>query len=204
MNLSKKFKRQTDDDDDDDDVVIIESPSTSATTDGNKTEFCQELDATSRLACREFASVVCLHCQRHLCYIHLESHRLQLLNERDALINEFNQHLQQLYHWQKHPDDLLNLLTDNYERKFLRRFAFPQRSALAKLVDLDQLFDALNESLQLNGKLLNEQKCVSVVQLDKLQQCFAQYEEKKRVRIFSSSLRFRRDDSSFHSCCSIN
>ena len=169
MNFSKKFKRGADDDDDDDDVVIIESP---------PNDVCQEIDET----CREFASVVCLHCQLRLCYVHLESHRLRLLNERDALIDEFNQHLQQLHHWQKTPDDLLNLLTENYERKFQRRFAFPQRSALVKLLDLDQLFNALNDALQLNGKILNEQKGVSVVQLDKLQQSFAQYEERKRVK----------------------
>ena len=173
MNFSKKFKRENDDDD----VVIIE-PSVKR----NSNEFCQEFDQS----CREFSSVVCLHCHRTLCYEHLEFHRQILLNERDELINEYNRHLENLIRWRNFPKEFLQ---ENYQRTF----SFVQRLALEKFIDFEKFFVALNESFEPNRKLLDEQKSVSVVQIEKLRQSFVEFEEKKRVKtiklnfLFSSS-----------------
>ena len=190
MNLSKKFKRRTTDEDDD--IIIIE-PSSSE----SRNENCQHVDQITGEHCRDYYSVVCIHCQLHLCFIHLDLHRLLLIDERDRLTNQFNERVDHISQWREHPVQCHAHLMENYQVKFKRKLSFVQRLALEKSINLGQIIDQLQALLQPVRVLFCQQQCVSSFQLERMRECLRLYDRRRLVnellhdRVYCSALMVR-------------
>ena len=139
MNLSKKFKKENDDDD----IIIIDPPVSSSST--ILKEFCQHTDKTTGESCREYYAVICIHCNLSLCYIHVEIHRILLINERDQLVNELNERINEVNQLIEHPERIQKLLIENLERQNQKRVSFIQQIGIEKLVDLNNIVVQLKE-----------------------------------------------------------
>jgi hypothetical protein len=167
MNLSKKFKK-------DDDIILIDSPASSIPN-----EFCQDMTGES---CREYYSVICLHCHRSLCYKHVEIHRKLLIDERDQLINELNERIDELNQLIENPDRIQKIFLEKFEIKI----SFIQQIGIEKLIDLKKIIDELKQLFQPIRISFQQNQSVSLVQIKKIKQSFIQFDENKKVsRIFS-------------------
>lgn len=173
MNLSKRFKRENDNDDD---IIIIDSPPTSSSSN----EFCQHTDQTTGESCREYYSVICIHCHLSLCYIHVEIHRILLLNERDQLINELNERIDEL-----NSEKIQKFLIDKFERKTQQKLSFIQQIGIEKLIDLDNIINQLKELFQPIRIIFKQNQSISLFQIKKIKQSFRQFDENKNVSIHS-------------------
>ena len=187
MNLSKKFKRQTTDQDDD--IIIIESLSSDS-----RNEICQHVDQATGEQCQSYVSVLCMHCQLYLCFIHLEVHRILLIDERDRLSDQFNERVDHLCQWRAHPMQCQAFLMENYQVKFKRKLSFVQRLALEKSINLTRIIDELQALLQSVRILFCQQQSVSSFQLERMRESLGQYDRKRlvkeRLRRVWSSLSF--------------
>lgn len=171
MNSSKRFKK---DNDDGDDIIIIDSPTSSLILN----EFCQHTDQTTGETCREYYSVICIHCHLSLCYVHVEIHRILLLNERDQLINELNERIDDL-----NPEKIQKFLIDQFERKTQKKLSFVQQIAMEKLIDLNNIIIQLKELFQPIRIIFKENRSVSLFQIKKIKQTFQQFDENKNVSL---------------------
>ena len=178
MNESKRFRKRATDDDDDDDVIIIETSSSPVIVN----EHCQHADGSSGDLCREFFSVLCMHCNLYLCYAHVEVHQTWLIEQRDQLVNDFNQRLDQLNQLLEQPDQLRAAVVDNYEIQWKRRLSFLQRLSLEKTVDLKPVVLELKQLFRPIGMVLSQQRCVSSAQIRKVQASFEHFDQNKIVR----------------------
>jgi hypothetical protein len=173
MNVSKKLKRENDNDDD---IIIIDSPPPTSSVIPN--EFCQHIDQTTGESCREYYSVVCIHCHLSLCYIHVEIHRILLLNERDQLINELNERIDEL-----NPEKIQKFLIDKLERKNQKKLSFIQQIGIEKSIDLNDIIIQLKEFFQPIRIIFKQTQSVSLFQIKKIKQSFRQFDENKNVNI---------------------
>lgn len=175
MNLCKKFKK-TNNDNDDDDIIILDSKISS-----NINEFCQHIEKTTNQTCREFYSVVCIHCQLSLCYIHAEVHRILLVNERDQLINELNERIDELNQLIDHPERLEKILIQKYQLKIQQNIPFTQQIGLSKSFDLNQIINELKKLFQPIRNLCRQNQSVSIFQIKRIKQSFRQFDENKKL-----------------------
>jgi len=173
MNLSKKFKK---DNDNDDDIIIIESPKSTILN-----EFCQHIDKTTGQSCTEYYSVICIHCNLSLCYIHVEIHRILLINERDQLINELNERIDQLNQLVENPDKIQKLLIETLEIKTEKKISFIQQIGIEKLINLNEIIVELKQLFQPIQIILKQNQSVSLFQIKKIKQTFIQFDENKKV-----------------------
>jgi len=181
MNLSKKFKKEPNDDD----VIIIESTKSSIIN-----EFCQHIDKMTGESCREYYSVICIHCNLYLCYIHVEIHRILLINERDQLINELNERINELNQLVENPDQIQKLLIENLERKNEKKISFIQQIGIEKLINLNQILIELKQLFQPIQIIFKQTQSVSLFQIKKIKQTFIQFDENKKVINIFFSLQF--------------
>ena len=179
MNLSKKLKRENSNrNDDDDDIIILESTTTSSIIN----EFCQHIDKITGESCREYYSVVCIHCNLYLCYIHVEIHRILLLNQRDQLINELNQRIDDLNQLIKNPDKIRKMLFEQLEIKNQTKISFIQQLGIEKLVDLNKIIIELKQLFKPVRIIFEQNQCISLFQIKKIKESFIQFDENKKVR----------------------
>ena len=198
MSSAKRLKK--DNDNDDDEIIIIDSP---RLTFEMPNEFCQHTDQTTKEICREYYSVVCLHCNRSLCYTHVEIHRLLLLNERDQLINELNERIDRLDQLFEHPDQIQKLVIDKIEQHNQQRISFLQQIAMEKSLDLKNIIVQLKELFQPIRLIFEQTHSISVLQIQKIQQSFRQFDENQNVKPFSSSFFLRIFLLALFSCYSV-
>jgi len=178
MNLSKKFKKKNDNDDD---IIIIESTILN--------EFCQHIDKITGQSCREYYSVICIHCNLSLCYIHVEIHRILLINERDQLINELNERIDQLNQLVENPNKIQKLLIEILEIKTEKKISFIQQIGIEKLINLNEIIVELKQLFQPIQIIFKQNQSVSLFQIKKIKQTFIQFDENKKViNIFFFSL----------------
>ena len=177
MSSSKRFKRA----DDDDEIIIIDSPKSTSEL---PNELCQHIDPATKETCREYYSVLCLHCHLSLCYIHVEIHRLLLLNERDQLVNELNERIDRLDQLIEHPDRIQKLVIEKFERETQERISFLQQIAMERSLDLKNIIDQLKELFQPIRLLFQQTRSISFVQINKIRQSFRQFDENQNVNIF--------------------
>jgi hypothetical protein len=177
MNSSKKFKK----DNNDDDIIIIDSSASSLILN----EFCQHIDQITGESCREYYSVICIHCHRSLCYIHVEIHRILLLNERDQLINELNERIDEL-----NPERIQKFFIEQFERKTQKKLPFIQQIAIEKFIDLNNIIIQLKEFFQPIRILFKQNQSVSLFQINKIKQTFQQFDENKNVKHYSFHFHF--------------
>ncbi|CAF4293109.1 unnamed protein product [Rotaria sp. Silwood2] len=180
MNLSKRFKKDNSnkDYDDDDDIIIIESRTTSSVIN----EFCQHTDNITGEHCKEYYSVVCIHCNLYLCYIHVEIHRILLINERDQLINELNQRIEELNELVENPDKIKQLLIEQIEIKYKKKIPFIQQLSFEKLIDLNKIIIELKQLFLPIRIIFTQNQCVSLIQIKKIQESFLKFDENKKVK----------------------
>jgi hypothetical protein len=176
MNLSKKFKRENSNKNDGDDIIILES-----TTSSIINEFCQHIDKITGESCREYYSVICIHCNLYLCYIHVEIHRILLLNERDQLINELNQRIDDLNQLIESPDKIQKMLAEQLEIKTKTKVSFIQQLGMEKLVDLNKIIVELKQLFQPVQTIFKQTQCISLFQMKKIKETFLQFDENKKV-----------------------
>jgi len=174
MNLSKKFKKKNDNDDD---IIIIESTILN--------EFCQHIDKITGQSCREYYSVICIHCNLSLCYIHVEIHRILLINERDQLINELNERIDELNQLIENPDKIQKLFIEKFEIKNQKKISFIQQIGIEKLINLNQIIIELKQLFQPIQIIFKQNQSVSLFQIKKIKQSFIQFDENKKVILFS-------------------
>lgn len=179
MSSAKRLKK---DHNDDDEVIIIDSPP--RLTSDLPNELCQHLDQITKETCREYYSVLCLHCNLSLCYTHIEIHRLLLLNERDQLINELNERIDRLDHLMEHPDRIQKLVIDKIEQQNQQKISFLQQIAMEKSLDLKNIIVQLKELFQPIRRILEQTHSISVLQIRKIQQSFLQFDENQNVNRF--------------------
>ncbi|CAF2493345.1 unnamed protein product [Rotaria sp. Silwood2] len=181
MNLSKRFKKDNSnkDYDDDDDIIIIESRTTSSVIN----EFCQHTDNITGEHCKEYYSVVCIHCNLYLCYIHVEIHRILLINERDQLINELNQRIEELNELVENPDKIKQLLIEQIEIKYKKKIPFIQQLSFEKLIDLNKIIIELKQLFLPIRIIFTQNQCVSLIQIKKIQESFLKFDENKKLLI---------------------
>ena len=173
-NSSKRFKK-----DNDDDIIIIDSPTSSLILN----EFCQHTDQTTGETCREYYSVICIHCHLSLCYVHVEIHRILLLKERDQLINELNERIDDLT-----PEKIQKFLIDQFEQKTQKKLSFVQQIAIEKLIDMNNIIIQLKELFQPVRIIFKQTQSVSLFQIKKIKQAFQQFDENKNVSFILSFL----------------
>jgi hypothetical protein len=170
MNLSKKFKK----DNDDDDVIIIEPSSII-------NEFCQHIDKKSNENCREYYSVLCIHCNLYICYIHVEIHRILLINERDQLIDELNERIDELNRLGENPERIQKMLIEKLEVRNEKKVPFIQQLAIEKLFDLNKIIIELKQLFQPIRIIFSQNQCVSFRQIKKIKETFIQFDHNKKV-----------------------
>ncbi|CAF3485485.1 unnamed protein product [Rotaria sp. Silwood1] len=179
MNLSKRFKKDKSNNDNDDDIIIIESRTTSSFIN----EFCQHIDTITGEHCKEYYSVVCIHCNLYLCYIHVEIHRIILINERDQLINELNERIDELNKLIENPDKLKQILIEQIEIKYQKKVSFIQQLSMEKLIDLNKIINELKQLFLPIRIIFTQHECVSLIQIKKIQECFLKFDENKKLLI---------------------
>ncbi|CAF0938522.1 unnamed protein product [Rotaria sordida] len=167
MNLSKRFKKDNGNrDNDDDDIIIIESRTTSSIIN----EFCQHIDKITGEHCKEYYSVICIHCNLYLCYIHVEIHRILLINERDRLINELNERIDELNQLIENPDKIKQILIEQIEIKYKKKISFIQQLSIEKLMNLNKIIIELKQLFQPIRIIFQQNQCVSLIQIKKIQE----------------------------------
>ncbi|CAF0934953.1 unnamed protein product [Rotaria sordida] len=182
MNLSKRFKKDNGNrDNDDDDIIIIESRTTSSIIN----EFCQHIDKITGEHCKEYYSVICIHCNLYLCYIHVEIHRILLINERDRLINELNERIDELNQLIENPDKIKQILIEQIEIKYKKKISFIQQLSIEKLMNLNKIIIELKQLFQPIRIIFQQNQCVSLIQIKKIQECFLKFDENKKLLINS-------------------
>ena len=190
MSASKRFRKRAaddnDDDDDDDDVIIIEASSSPVIIN----EHCQHTDRSTGDLCQEFFSVLCMHCNLYLCFAHVDVHQTLLIEQRDQLVDEFNERLDQLNQLLERPDRLRTAVVENYEIKWKKKLSFLQRLSLEKTVDLKPVALELKQLFQPIRTVLSEQRCVSAAQIRKIQASFEQFDQHKLVRYRNINARY--------------
>ena len=173
MNHSKRFKRENANRTVDDDIIVIQ-PITSS-------EFCQHIDRTTDECCKEYYSVVCIHCNLHLCYMHVEMHRILLINERDQLINELNARIDELNQLIENPKQLEKLLIEHLEVKHQMKISFLQQLSTLKLIDLNRIIMELKQIFQPIRNNINLNQCVSLFQIKNIKETLMKFDESKKV-----------------------
>ncbi|UJR28777.1 hypothetical protein I4U23_010003 [Adineta vaga] len=187
MNLSKRFKKdQNIEYHTDDDIILIE-PTTSSIIN----EFCQHKDKITNDSCREYHSVVCMHCNLYLCYIHVELHRLLLVNERDQLINEINEEIYNLNEIIRNPNQIQKLVFEQNERKL----SFLQQLNLEKTLNLSQIINELKDFFQPIRNLFQQNQCISIIHINRIKESLIKYNENKKV-LFNRLINFNSKQTS--------
>ena len=181
MNEFKRFKQSTNgDNDDDDDVILLDSISTNENR--SSLHHCRHKELNSGVECHEYLAAICVHCNLHLCYKHLELHRFSLMMERDDLIDQINERIALVDQWKKHPEQLRNLLIDNHQLKLKKNISFLERVELEKLINLQKILNQLKFLFEPIKKLLHQQRCISPFQIKTIQEAILKYDEEKLVR----------------------
>ncbi|CAF3933582.1 unnamed protein product [Adineta steineri] len=166
-----------DNDDDDDDIIIIEPTTTSSIIN----EFCQHIDKITNESCKEYYSVVCIHCNLYLCYIHVEIHQILLLNERDQLINELNERINDINQLIENPDKIQKILFEQIEIKTKMKVSFIQQLSTEKLIDLNKIIIELKQLFEPVRTIFKQNQCVSLYQIKKIKECFVKFDENKKL-----------------------
>jgi hypothetical protein len=101
-----------------------------------------------------------------------------LLNERDQLINELNERIDEL-----NPEKIQKFLIDKLERKNQKKLSFIQQIGIEKSIDLNAIIIQLKEFFQPIRIIFKQTQSVSLFQIKKIKQSFRQFDENKNVNI---------------------
>ncbi|CAF3790548.1 unnamed protein product [Rotaria magnacalcarata] len=178
MNPSKRFKNENSNKDSDDDIIIIESTKASIIH-----EYCQHIDNIAGESCREYYAMVCTHCNLYLCYIHVEIHRVLLINERDKLVNELNERIEEINQLIENPDRIQQLLIEQIENRKKTKVSFIHQLSLEKLINISKIINDLKQLFEPIRIVLQKTRCVSSIQIKKIQETFLKFDENKKILI---------------------
>ncbi|CAF3536192.1 unnamed protein product [Rotaria socialis] len=178
MNPSKRFKNENSNKDSDDDIIIIESTKAPVIH-----EYCQHIDNITGESCKEYYAIVCIHCNLYLCYIHVEIHRVLLINERDKLVNELNERIEEINQLIENPDRIQQLLIEQMENRKKTKVSFIHQLSLEKLINISKIINDLKQLFEPIRIVLQKTRCVSSIQIKKIQESFLKFDENKKILI---------------------